>query len=61
MKALVTGDRRDVALHNEMWLESIGSCRLNFRIGKRNEGIRQLVPLRFECVFERIGQSGGFV
>ena len=50
VKALVTGDRRDVALHNEMWLESVGSCRLNLLVGKRNEGIRQVDPLRFECV-----------
>jgi hypothetical protein len=51
LKALVTGDRQDVALNNEMWLESVGNCHLNLRVGKRNEGIRQVEPFRFECVF----------
>jgi|SRR5215471_4681453 len=50
VKGLVT-DRRDVALHDELWLESVGRCRLNLRVGKRNHGIRQFGPLQFECVF----------
>jgi hypothetical protein len=51
VKGLVTGDRRDVALHDELWLESVGRCRLNLRVGKRKHGIGQVGPLQFECVF----------
>jgi len=51
VKGLVTGDRLDVALHDELWLESVGCCRMNLRVGKRSHGIRQVGPLQFECVF----------
>jgi hypothetical protein len=40
VKALVARDRQEVALHNEMWVESVGSCCLNLRVGIRTEGLR---------------------
>jgi hypothetical protein len=50
VKSLATGDREDVALHNEAWVESVGGCCLNLRRGDRDEGIRQSQALKFECV-----------
>jgi hypothetical protein len=50
VKSLATGDRENVALHNEAWVESVGGCSLNLRRGDRDEGIRPSKTLIFECV-----------
>ena len=55
VKSLVTGDRKDVSLQNEMWVEPVDRCCLKLRVGIRNEGVRQAQPLRFECVLSPEG------
>lgn len=50
VKSLVTGDHQDVALQNEMWVEPVAGCCLNLRLGTRNQGVREVQPLRFEWV-----------
>jgi hypothetical protein len=57
VKSLANGDRENVALHNEAWVESVGGCSLNLRRENRNQGIRQSQMLRFECVLTSDGWS----
>ena len=57
VKSLATGDRENVALHNEAWVESVDGCSLNLRRGNRDQGIRQSQTLRFECVLSSDGWS----
>src|SRR5258708_26043391 len=56
-KSLATGDRENVALHCEPWVESVSGCSLSLRRGNRNRGIRQSQTLRFECVLSSDGWS----
>ena len=55
VNSLVTGDRKDAALQDEMWVEPVDRCCLKLRVGLRNEGVRQAQPLRFECVLSPEG------
>ena len=57
VKSLTTGDRENVALHCESWIESVGGCSLSLRRGNRNLGIRQSQTLRFVCVLSSDGWS----
>ena len=58
VKSLVSGDRKQVALQNEiMWVEPVAGCCLDLRVGIGNDGVRQEQPLRFECVLTREGWS----
>jgi hypothetical protein len=57
VKSLATGDRQDVALHNEEWVESVGGCSLNLLRGARDQGIRQSRTFPFECVLTPDGWS----
>ena len=57
VQSLVTGECQDIALHDETWVEPVASCCLNFRLGTRNQGVRQVQPLRFECVLNPDGWS----
>ena len=38
VKSLVTGDRKDVSLQNEMWVEPADRCCLKLRVGIGNPG-----------------------
>lgn len=57
VESLVTGERQDIALQNEMWVEAVSGCCLSLRVGTRNQGVRQVQPLRFECVLTPDGWS----
>jgi hypothetical protein len=57
IKSLVTGDRQDVALQNEVWVESVEGCCLNLQLGTRNQGVRETRALKFECVLSPDGWS----
>ena len=57
VQSLVACVCQDVALHNETWVEPVASCCLDFRLGTRNQGVRQVQPLRFECVLTPNGWS----
>jgi hypothetical protein len=56
-RSLATGERHSVSLHDEVWAESVGGCRLTFRRGNRNLGVREVDPLNFECVLTSDGWS----
>ena len=57
VKSLVTGDRQDVALENEVWVEPVGECCLSLRRGNRNQGVQQARAPKFECVLSPDGWS----
>jgi hypothetical protein len=57
VKSLVAGDRQDVALQNEEWVNPVGECCLNLRRGNRNLGVRPARGLKFECVLTPDGWS----
>jgi hypothetical protein len=57
IKSLDTGECSSVVLHGEVWAESIGGCRLTLRRGSRNQGVREVDPLNFECVLSSGGWS----
>jgi hypothetical protein len=55
VRSLVAGDRQSVALQNEVWVEPVGRCCLTLQRGKRDQGVRQVEPLNFECVLSSDG------
>jgi len=55
VKSLAAGDRENVALHNEAWVESVGECCLRLQSGKRNQRIRTTPSGTFECVLSAEG------
>ena len=57
VRLLVSGERQRVTLQNESWAEPVGGCRLSLRIANRDEGVRQVEPLKFECVLSSDGWS----
>lgn len=57
VKSLVAGDRQDVAVQNQAWVKPLGECCLNLRPGSRNQGVRQVQGLKFECVLSSDGWS----
>jgi len=46
---LSTGELREIALDGEPGIDRVCGCHLLLRLGKRDQGIVQLAPLRFEC------------
>ena len=54
-RALSEGSRQSIPLHEEWWLRSIEDCQLVLRLGKRELGIVQRLPMRFECVLTEEG------
>jgi hypothetical protein len=56
VRSLATGEADSVALQGEVWAESVGGCKLTLRRGTRNQGVREVDPLSFECVLS----SGGW-
>lgn len=56
VRSLATGEADSVALQGERWAESVGGCKLTLRRGTRNQGVREVDPLNFECVLS----SGGW-
>ena len=57
VRLLVSGERQSVALENEAWAAPIGGCQLSLRRGNRDQGVRQVEPLKFECVLSSDGWS----
>jgi hypothetical protein len=50
VRSRIVGDCQSIMLHDELWMESVGKCRLTLQLGKRNQGIREILPVHFECV-----------
>jgi hypothetical protein len=57
VRSLIAGDRQQVALHDEMWIEPIGGCRLALKRGNRDQEVCQVGSLSFECVLSTDGWS----
>ncbi|HTZ72715.1 MAG TPA: hypothetical protein VMB47_02245 [Candidatus Aquilonibacter sp.] len=55
VKLLVNGERQHVALQNEVWVNPVADCSLILRRGTRNEGVRLIRGLEFECVMNSNG------
>jgi hypothetical protein len=51
----VTGTEKSVSLDKQPWIEPVGGCELELRIAKRDQGIIQAGPSRFECVLSDEG------
>jgi len=49
-RCLADGSRQDIPLHEEWWIEPIAECHLDLRLGVRDLGIVQRLPMRFESV-----------
>jgi len=54
-RCLADGSRQNVPLHEEWWIEPLENCQLDLRLGKRDLGVVQRLPMRFECVLSRDG------
>jgi hypothetical protein len=49
-RSLADGVRQDIPLHEEWWIETVEECHLDLRLGVRNLGVVQRLPMKFECV-----------
>ncbi len=54
-RCLSDGSCRSIPLHEEWWIEPLENCQLELRLGKRDLGIVQRLPMRFECVLTQEG------
>jgi len=52
-RCLADGSRQSVPLHEEWWIEPLENCQLELRLGTRDLGVVQRLPMRFECVLTR--------
>lgn len=48
-RSLADGSRQRIPLHEEWWIEPLEECQLDLRLSKRDLGIVQRLPMRFEC------------
>jgi hypothetical protein len=55
VKSLSAGSLQEVSLKEKSWIQSVGGCDVTFRVGDRDESIRQHGPLSFECVLASDG------
>src|SRR6266849_355517 len=53
--ALISGETRFVSLQDEVWIEPVDGCTLTMCRGKRNQGIIETDPRKFECVLSSAG------
>ncbi len=49
-RSIADGSRQSIPLHEEWWVEPIAECCLDLRLGAKDLGIVQRLPMRFECV-----------
>jgi hypothetical protein len=54
-RALSDGSLQSIALHEEWWMQPLEDCQLSLRLGQRDLGVVQRLPMRFECVLMREG------
>jgi hypothetical protein len=48
-RALADGSRQFIPLHEEWWIQPVEECQLELRLGKRDLGVVQRLPMHFEC------------
>ncbi len=49
-RSLADGSRQDIPLHEEWWVEPVDGCHLDLRLGARDLGVVQRLPMAFDCV-----------
>jgi hypothetical protein len=49
-RSLADGSLRNIPLHEEWWIEPLANCQLDLRLGLRDLGVVQRLPMKFECV-----------
>jgi hypothetical protein len=49
-RSIADGSRQSIPLHEEWWVETVEECHLDLRLGARDLGNVQRLPMRFECV-----------
>jgi hypothetical protein len=49
-RSLADGLRQNIPLHEEWWIETVEECHLDLRLGVRDLGVVQRLPMKFECV-----------
>jgi hypothetical protein len=54
-RTLANGSRRDIPPHEEWWIEPIAECHLDLRLGVRDLGIVQRLPMTFDCALTDLG------
>ena len=47
--SLANGSLQVLQLHEEWWIEPIEECRLTLRLGTKDLGVVQRLPMNFEC------------
>ena len=50
LESLSHSSANDVALHEQLGIEQVNTCRLYLRVGKSDCGVRTVGPGTFECV-----------
>ena len=54
-RSLADGSSRAIDLHEEWWIEPLEGCRLTLRVGARDLGVVQRLPMAFDCVLGKEG------
>ena len=55
ISTLSLGKATNVSLHEQSWIDPVDGCKLEMSLGKRDRGIKQVDPSRFECVLTEEG------
>ncbi len=55
VNSLAAGTETSVSLDKQPWIEPVGGCELELHLAKRDRGIIQVGPSRFECVLSNEG------
>lgn len=48
--ALAVGAKAKIFLHEQPWIHPVDGCSLELSLGRRDQGVKQVGPSRFECV-----------
>jgi hypothetical protein len=54
-RSLADGSLERIPLHEEWWIAPLEDCQLELRLGKRDLGVVQRLPMRFDCVLTKDG------
>jgi hypothetical protein len=50
VNSLAVGAKANASLDEQPWIEPVAGCKLELCLGKRDRGILQIGPSKFECV-----------
>jgi hypothetical protein len=55
ISTLSLGTATNISLHEQPWINPVDGCTVEMRLGKRDQGIKQIGPSGFECVLTEEG------